>query len=276
MRGPLFHIAFTGALACLAGCGFDPTGASSGRDVEPDERPGGDEPGDPQDPGGEPDGGVAEIGGVLESVAVGTPPELDGVVEAAWAAAPRIRYAMTEAMRTYNVHEDYGYDAAVEFASLHDAERLYFLFEVTDALLRDDSTQPYHDDAVELYLDAAGDGSGPYGEDDHWIVIQSSGTYRSYGPAEITISGAVEETAAGYRMELAIDRAELGAAVGSGLGFNVGLVDDDALGEDTAADAYGLWYAAEGPYCADCCEEEDGPQAWCDTTLFGRLELEGS
>jgi hypothetical protein len=274
MRGSLFTMALAGALGSLgAGCGFDPTGASSGRDVEPDERPGADDPGGPGGQG--PDGGAAEQRGVLESARVARPPILGAELDAAWAAAPRVGFSMAEAMRFHNMHPDYSFDGAVEFASLHDDDRLYFLFEVTDNLLRDDSTEPYQDDAVELYLDAAGDGSGPYGEDDHWIVIRSTGYYRSYGPAEIQISGAVQITDTGYRIEVSIERSQLGAPAGSQLGFNVGLVDDDGLGGDTLADAYGLWYAAEGPHCASCCPEADGPQAWCDTSLFGRLELEG-
>jgi hypothetical protein len=268
----------TSALMSLSACSFDPSGIAglgggadnadassqrpdaSGPTARPDANP------------GAPDAAPVAPG-TLESRATDTPPVLDGEVDAVWASAVFQNFSVADAALTYNVNPAYGFDGAVRFASLHDATHIYFLIVVDDSLIVDDSEQAYQDDAVELYLDGAGDLSGPYGNDDHWLAVQSSGLYQSYGPSHVDLTGAVAPTDDGYLMELAFQRSDLGAPAGaSSIGFNLGLVDDDDLG-NSDADAYGLWFEPTGDHCDSCCEGEDTAEAWCDTSLLGRLVL---
>jgi hypothetical protein len=269
MRGSAIHIGAWAVIALAAGCQFDPAGTGEGDPREQSADAGGLRPADAA--AAEPDAGSDP--GTLKSFRAARPPTLDGNAETTWLAAEPISFALTDAMKLVSVEEDYSWDGTVVFASLYDDDNIYFLFQVADSVLRDDSLLPYHDDAIELYLDAAGDGAGPYGDDDHWIAIQSTGVYQSFGPSGIDVTGSVETTDAGYLVEISIARADLGADGAAQLGFDVGMVDDDGLGADTAADAYGLWYVPDRPHCDDCCSE--GPQAWCDTSMLGRLELVG-
>jgi hypothetical protein len=260
-------------VALMSACAFDPSGgAVTG---------GGDGPGDQLGPDagrGEvdaalpptPDAGLAA--GTLPSRRVTTPPVIDGEVDALWQQAPAIEYRLQDAAATYGVHPGYGWDASVRARSFHDATRIYFLVEVTDDVLVDDSIKPYDDDAIELYLDGAGDRTGPYGMDDHWLVVPASGAYGSYGPGKVLFdAGFVATTDDGYRVEVSLLRSALGISPHAGaIGFNLGLIDDDRLGLPTA-DAAGVWFVPPTEACASCCSGMAG--AWCDTSRFGTLLL---
>lgn len=271
MRGIPYYM---WTVVVLAGCSFQPAGGANGtaEPTSPDAGPSveGADAGDktPTDPDAAP-----AVSGVLESREVETGPTLDSEIEELWMQAEPIDFDVSDAMQTFQMHPDYGWDGSVRFRSLHDDDNLYFLFEVKDTLLIDDSDDAYEDDAIELYLDGNGDGSGPYGEDDHWLVIQSSGLYQSFGENPLALAGSVVANGTGYVIEISIPREDMGNGPSGTLGFNIGLVDDDGLGDDAAADAYGLWFVPSGPHCAECCDPSEGSQAWCDTSMLGSIEL---
>jgi hypothetical protein len=264
--------------ACaVAGCAFDPGGTQAGPGGRPAQADA-----SPIDPGGSPDGrtalpidgGAEPLTGMLLSPRTDLAPELDGVVEPLWEQATAVEYSMSSAAKTFNVQPGYGWDATVRFRSLHDDLLLYLLIEVVDGQLVDDSQVAFHDDAVELYLDGGGDRSGPYGADDHWLTVQSSGYYESFGSSSIKLDGGmVIPTATGYLVELRLLRDDLGMPPAADrLGFDLAVIDDDDIG-DANADAYGLWFAADVAACDACCDGPDDGQAWCDTTRFGELVL---
>lgn len=222
-----------------------------------------------------PDGGPTGPSGMLESPSTTTAPVLDGELDDVWDAATPVTFQIGDAMQALGVQADYGFDASVQFRSLHTASAIYFVFDVTDDVLIHDSADRADDDAVELYIDAAGDGTGAYGNDDHWLVIDSIGKFSSLGPTHMDIRTAEMDTETGYRLEVAIDRASLNATPvdGGSIGFDVALVDDDGLGGDDVADAYGLWYVKSGNHCPSCCPSEESTLASCDTSVLGQLIL---
>lgn len=286
-RGGGVSIVVLGLFALLhAGCSFDGGGVSAvgtgddpGSDAAPDAGPGDPEPPDAgedeeeEEETQEPDAGSVEPApGELPSPSTTTAPTLDGD-DAEWDQDTFRVFEISEAAQYFGVHQAYGYDAEVRFASMHDDNYVYFFFAVTDDQIVEDSDVSYQDDAVELYLDAQADMSGPYGEDDHWIVIESTGSYESLGPAAISIDGDVVTTETGYNVEIRVAKNAMnGSLTGGVAGFDLGLVDDDGHG-NPSADAYGLWFVDQGDHCDDCCMDDPDSRAWCDTTLFGRLLL---
>jgi hypothetical protein len=192
-----------------------------------------------------------------------------------WTDATFLEFDIADAAQTFGVNPQYQPSVSVRFASMHDAQYIYFFLDVTDDVIVMDSAELYQDDAVHLYIDAAGDRLGPYAQDDHEIVIAPSGSYRDYAPAPapISLQGMVRQHADGYTMELRIAKSSLGvASLPAALGFNLALTDDDGIG-NRDADAYGLWFLNPAERCQTCCTTFAQAQAWCDTTTFGQLLL---
>lgn len=266
--------------ALLPGCAFDQGGLPSG-----DGGGTADASGPPSDaPPGTPDArrpidaatpidAAESTAGLLISRRTGSPPALDAN-PADWSQADWIGYAIGDSATFGWRHASYTDDAAIQFASLHDSQYIYFFFDVDDSLIITDSTALYDDDAVNLYLDAAGDRSGPYGFDDHELVIDADGVYDDYatGAATLVISGVAQRVNGGYRIELSLSKSSLGAGTLPGtLGFDIAITDDDGLGS-SQSDCHGLWYIDPPPYCGSgCCASQ--PQPWCDTSTLGRLVL---
>jgi hypothetical protein len=210
--------------------------------------------------------------GTLRSFPTTSALEMDGDLDAAWQSASFIDYAISDSDQLIVV-PNYIPSASVRFASLYDSSKIYFFFEVTDDLLVTDSINLYDDDSIELHIDGLNDRSGPLGDDDHWVVIGSDGNYQSLGPDSISVTGVIKTTPAGYNIEIALNRDELGgASTATTLGFNLGLNDDDGHG-NSGVDAYGLWHLPDSPSCASCCTGEADKYAWCDTTRLGQLVL---
>ena len=264
----------------LPGCAFDPGGLPGG-----DGGGGADAPGPIVDaPPGTPDAlrpidaatpidAAESKAGLLVSRRTNSPPSLDAN-PADWAAADWIGYAIGDSATFGWRLSTYTDSAAIQFASLHDSQYIYFFFDVDDDLIRTDSTNRYDDDAVNLYLDAAGDRSGAYGFDDHELVIDADGVYDDYatGASTVVLSGVAQQVTGGYRIEMRLTKSSLGAGtLPSTLGFDVAITDDDGLG-NTNSDCHGLWYIAPPPYCGtSCCA--NGPQPWCDTSTLVELVL---
>jgi hypothetical protein len=169
----------------------------------------------------------------------------------------------------------YSASAVVRVAAIHDAQRIYFFAEVQDAAQQFDSEQVWNDDGVAFYLDVEGDASGPFDVDDHEIVVRGDGAWNDFGPVgtSATVTVATASATGVYRLEVAIDKASLGAEIGTTMGFDLLVTDDDGW-TNSDYDALGVWYTSARPACASCCLQETENMPWCDTTLYGTLRLE--
>jgi hypothetical protein len=275
-----------GAVCALgAGCAFDASGTPRGTlgddaDVPlgadasvvtpadasppPPPRPDAAPPPPPPDPRGE-----------LHCPRATTRPLLDGHLED-WPVAEMKAFDMAQADQ---IDEGGFYSASMSasFRCAHDTDRLYFGVVVHDDRRVVDSQTLFDDDAVHFYLDGRADSSGPYGSDDHEIVLRADGMYHDYaqGAAAVQLEGVVVSggnLSADFTIEIAILKSSLGVAgaLPPRLGFDLGFTDDDGFG----AYAYGLWFLSQRPSCAGCCTMTPDARAWCDTTTFGGLDLE--
>ncbi len=261
-------------VAVVAGCSFDTGGTGSagapdsGIAVVPDAAPfGGAADARPDRPDAEP---APDPAGVARSPR-GTPDLFDESFED-WADAPVYSFDMTSAA---DMHPVSGYtpSARLTFASMHDDEYIYFALIVEDDTVLDAQHPLWNDDSISVYLDAAGDRSGPLGDDDHEVVIGSNGTYLDYapGPNDAELDGTRIQTVDGYALEIGVRKDSLGnPSLPGTLGFNIAINDDD----DGGSAAFGLWHVEIAPRCSTCCTGLDHAEPWCDTTTLGSLILE--
>ena len=258
-------VAVLGVVA-WAGCSFSPSAEGSGLGSLPSLAPDAGDPG----PGSAPDSAPTDPKptsgpGHLIAHKVSIPPSVQdsAYVESEWHDADDIWFDMNDSVIDMN-DGDYTASATARIAAVHTETDIYLLVAVDDTDVRDG-------DAIELFIDSAGDALGPYGVDDHDLVI---GPYRDgvmqYNDraSDLDIGGMLIPTKGRYVMELRIAKNSMGAdPLPQTLGFNFAIIDQDADGL-----GYGLWYAAAGPHCENCCEDvETGP--WCDTTTNGMLTL---
>ncbi len=187
-----------------------------------------------------------------------------------WSGADWQYFDIADAAARVNCVAGYDDSISVRYASMHDSTYLYFYFAVTDDYLTNDGPNLFDDDAVVIYLDAAGDKSGPYGWDDHKFAL-SDGYWQDYATSasSLELNGDYSTTDAGFDFEIRIRKDSLGASpLPTRLGFDLMLSDDDTWGE---TDCWGYWYIAPGPHCGTCCEGDSTPG--CDTTTMGSLAL---
>lgn len=268
------HSIAAAAVAFLVACSFDTGGAGSvgapdgGIVVVPDGAPtGGATDARPARPDAEP---VPDPVGVARSPR-GTPDLFDESFED-WADAPVYSFDMTSAADLHLV-PGYTPSAQLTFASMHDDDYIYFALIVADNTVLDAQHPLWDDDSISVYLDTSGDRSGPFGDDDHDIVIGSNGTYLDYAPGALDaeLDGSQFQTVDGYALEIGVRKDSLRAGGVSGtIGFNIAINDDDGSG--TAA--FGLWHVQVAPRCETCCPGLDHAEPWCDTTTLGSLILE--
>ena len=193
------------------------------------------------------------------------------VTDSDWAGAEWRYFDIADAVLRANCVLDYSDSMSVRFASMHDNAFLYFFFSVTDDYLVTDSAELYDDDAVVVYLDAAGDRSGPYGLDDHKFAL-SDGYWKDYADptSQLVLSGQYSITDAGFDFELRIRKDSLGASpLPDQLGLDLMLSDDDNWDN---TDCWGYWYLDPGPHCSTCCQTGTSTPG-CDTTTLGTLVL---
>lgn len=199
------------------------------------------------------------------------PPALDGQPMGPWTTATFIHFASSDGQLVTDVHPQYDFDAEVSLACLHDDENLYFFADVTDAEVVSDSLSLREDDGIVLFLDGGGDRDGGYDEDDHALMIGAGADTWDYGPGTIDPAGMVVESDTGYRIEIAVDKVAIASALGSQLGFNLALIDDDGMG-NSDRDLFSLRFVPHPPACPSCCDGQAQP--WCDTSQLGTLELQ--
>jgi len=108
---------------------------------------------------------------------------------------------------------------------------LYVAVKVKDAALKRDSKEPWHDDSVEIFIDALGNREKAYNADDRRIVIDVSGRMTVVGNSH-HIRKAVQKTGDGYVVEMSIMWWNLRVKpYGKVIGFDVAVNDDDDGGD---------------------------------------------
>src|SRR5690606_23163489 len=121
-------------------------------------------------------------------------------------------FDIADADHQHFIEPNYRPSASVRFASQHDDTYIYLMLVVTDDAVVSRGDPLYDDDSVSLFIDAAGDRAGPYGADDHEIVIGAAGTYVDYAAgSHAAVVGTVERTATGWLAEIGIQRDTLSA-----------------------------------------------------------------
>ena len=146
----------------------------------------------------------------------------------------------------------------VTYGVLWDNTNLYIGARVLDATLNSDSSDPWENDAIEIFIDANNNKLGSYdGSDNQFIKAYNSTTLF----AKVGVSGAQHAWAAitgGYSVEISIPWSQLGItpSAGTTIGFDIANDDDDNGG---TRDAQAVWNGTIDNYA--------------NTSAFGSLVL---
>jgi uncharacterized protein YjdB len=134
------------------------------------------------------------------------------------------------------------------FGVLWDSNNLYIGAKVLDANLFSDSSDPWEDDGIEIYIDANNNKLSTYDGLDNQIIknYNKSTVYTKLG-----ITGLQHAWAAisgGYSIEIAIPWSQLGIAApaqGTTIGFDIGYDDDD---NGSTRDGQAVWNGTVNNY----------------------------
>lgn len=118
-----------------------------------------------------------------------------------------------------------------KFAVQWDEQYLYVAVTVVDAAKRNDSSNPWEDDAVELFIDADNNGGTSYGNNDRQFMKEwnSSSLYEKNNRTSNVSHGWVN-TSNGYAVEFRVPWSSIGISnpsAGFTIGFDVAVDDDD-------------------------------------------------
>ncbi len=189
-------------------------------------------------------------------------PVIDGKVDDIWNAAKPYKIANS----LYDPPKSSG-DLSAEYKTMWDENNLYLLVEVTDDILKHDTSPEnwYESDSVEVYIDATDSKAAQYGQTDYqygfnWDktspLMQEAKHGRTNG-----VQYALVTTDTGYRVEAKFPWSTLGAkpSPGAKIGLDVQVNDNDAEGKRHAKIA---WHATED-------------NAWETPQAFGNAEFAG-
>lgn len=129
---------------------------------------------------------------------------------------------------------------SANISSVWTADALYFAVHVTDNKLVTDSYQIWHDDAIEIAIDAYHDHL-PGGDDDHQFTISADSRMTDFGEPASNYQAAVKSGLGGWDAEVRIPASTIGfTALGPNFthGINFGLIDDDNGGN---WDSHFIW-----------------------------------
>jgi chitodextrinase len=119
----------------------------------------------------------------------------------------------------------------LSYAVLWDSLYLYIGIRVNDANKFNDSSNPWDDDAVEIYIDADNNGGTAYGVNDRQFVKEWNASAIWEKTNKTTgVTHAWATTSNGYTMEIRIPWSNIGITnpgVGFTIGFDVACDDDD-------------------------------------------------
>ena len=154
-------------------------------------------------------------------------PVIDGEIDPIW----RQTDSWQLSIRADQVELD---DLSATARVLWDDDNIYYLVEVTDDVLSDDSdeAQPWTDDSVEIYIDGGNEKATAYDANDAQITMRRTMRNQPGGTA-VNYDGhftwMVTETDTGYILEMAIAATGIPQtlAAGTQIGFEVQINDDD-------------------------------------------------
>jgi hypothetical protein len=170
----------------------------------------------------------------------------------------------------------------IDFALLRDASNLYVGVRVTvPGVGGTNTTAPYDDDAVEIYLRGDPVATGDYTAVDQQYIIDWQNLVTSYGPPStgngqtnppgVTSAVKVAPGNGGYVLEVQIALSEIGGALAPGQTRGFDLSVDHGQGTAATRSFLVWWMAAHAPpqcttaKCMDCTSG----QPYCDTLDFG-------
>jgi PQQ-dependent dehydrogenase (s-GDH family) len=119
----------------------------------------------------------------------------------------------------------------VTYGVLWDSLYLYVAVSVIDASKRNDSQNPWDDDAIEIYIDADNNGGTTYGSNDRQFMKEwNSSSIWEKANKTTNVTHAWANTATGYTMEFRIAWSNMNItnpAAGFTIGFDLANDDDD-------------------------------------------------
>jgi oligosaccharide reducing-end xylanase len=187
---------------------------------------------------------------------VAVSPVIDGTRDATWDTAPffPLQNTILGSIRNDN-------DLEGRFAVVWDASALYILAIVSDDQVVSDSTYPWEDDCVELFIDGNQSRGTSYDANDVQYVFRvGAQDAREVSKGKIAgVTYAVKATAQGYVAEIRVPFSAIGVQGFNGkrIGIDVHVDDDDDGG---SRDAKLSWWGT-----AD--------NAWRDPSALGRAYL---
>jgi len=185
---------------------------------------------------------------------------IDGKAEALWSQARE--YKIGNVIYGPPSNDE---DFSASYKALFDDRNLYVLVNVTDDSLKNDSSDFWLDDCVEVFIDADNSKSGSYGDNDYQFHFGWDETNPSMGESQHNKTEGVEFAIGraddGYRVEIKFPWATLGVepSVGKKIGLDVHVNDDDDGGE---RDTKLTWQGKED-------------NAWQNPGVLGTAEIAG-
>ena len=189
-------------------------------------------------------------------------PVIDGRVDDVWntARSYKIANVMYEPPKSAS-------DLSADYKAMWDKDNLYLLVEVTDDILKHDTSPEdwYDSDSVEVYIDATDSKSAEYGPTDYqygFIWDKTSPQMQEYKHSRTNgVQYALVTTDTGYRVEVKFPWSTLGAkpSAGAKLGLDIQVNDNDSGGKRKSKLA---WHATED-------------NAWETPQAFGNAEFGG-
>jgi hypothetical protein len=188
------------------------------------------------------------------------PVVVDGEAEALWSQARQ--YKIGNVIYGSPSNDE---DFSASYKAVYDEKNLYVLVDVTDDNLKNDSSDFWLDDCVEVFIDADNSKSGSYGDNDYQFHFGWAEANPSMGESQHNQTEGVEfstvKTDMGYRMEIKFPWATLGVepSAGKKIGLDVHVNDDDDGGD---RDSKLTWRGKED-------------NAWQNPGVLGTAELAG-
>lgn len=182
-----------------------------------------------------------------EYVAGNAPKVVDGQAEASWAGSSPLQLSV----------EPNGTTGTARVA--WDAERVTFLFEMTDST-PSSTTADERSDSVEVWVDELNSRAGARTTGDFQLRVGRDGAVSTVveGLDTSAVQQAVVTTSSGYTVEFSLPWTALEPTDGTVIGFNASANDDSNA--DGIRDTYLSWVDKNLPY-------------WADTRVYGQLTL---
>ncbi len=188
------------------------------------------------------------------------PPKIDGKTDDIWSQA-----------REYGIRNvifspvSEGSDLTANYRAMWDAQNLYFLVNVKDESLKNDSDEFWLDDSVEVFIDADNSKSDSYGNNDYQYFFEWAEANPGMGEFKhdrtAGVEFAIERVETGYQVEIKLPWSTLGVepSAGKKIGLDVHVNDDDDGGD---RDTKLTWRGKED-------------NAWQNPSVLGTAELAG-